>query len=273
MIEINRPMIDWLTLTTFNSRLASEIADKAAAANVVGKWAPEKRMQYEGVVRAGAFIGSAIQTGREHFMFQASGSAAHNWTYLWDIRAGARCTRVDLQITIDCPEQYGARDYYDKLVRANETGRTRSLSIVQSGDGLDTVYIGSRTSEQFARLYIKPSGDSRLLRYEIEYKGEKAKYAYARCLADHTLIGAYLRHELDKLPEDVTIQMLRLACGDQSEAVPAQKRESGNKTIRWMRKAVTPAVVRMLNDHDEHYGMKQIVHEWAALLDSSGSTH
>lgn len=103
----------------------------------------------------------------------------------WDVR----CTRIDLQVTCQClpvdGRTIGDRAYQDAIEHKECAAPTR----IQSPGGGDTVYIGSRASDRFARIYRKDAQDKdtdwprHTWRYEIEIKKPRSQKLW-RSLVD-----------------------------------------------------------------------------------------
>lgn len=260
---VNKPMCDWLTLTTFEERAFYNVDVQ------IPKVGEERRLQYKGHSWEGVFAGSALQGGKKHYMVQSSGEQAHrflDWVrtntlsiYDWNV------TRIDLQITIDLPEDWNTRKVYDSLVAWDGPGRPRKIAVVMSGDGNDTIYIGSRTSDRFTRLYVKPlDGGHKALRFETEYKGDHAHTVYAACYRDEDALAPILAQELNDLPAiNGTARMLFLKALGVNGHKPAIKRTTGqNSTLDWLRDTVTPSLERLANDHDTHDAIVALVQQW-----------
>jgi hypothetical protein len=253
-----------LTLTTFEPKQADGLR------YLFRDTREAKRMQYVGVEDGNLnwFIGKAKQNYEDHWMFQASGEAADvafdpicdNWVaYDWSV------TRIDLQITIPLPAYYQSRQLYDDIEAWSGDGRPRRPSLVQSGDGNDTVYIGSRTSNRFIRIYVKPLDEGKkALRMEVEYKRELAHRVFHDCRNDRENVTLILAHELSALPalKNGVKEAFFTVLGPHTHK-PQEKRATGeNSTLEWLRKQVDPAIKRMLNSHEFGDATRQIVASW-----------
>jgi hypothetical protein len=92
--------------------------------------------------------------------------------------AGAKISRLDLakDLTLT-PVDLAA--VYKSLEQGANVGTARTFSTILSGDGGQTVYVGSRTSEKFIRIYNKAAQegltDRHWTRYELETKGMVAR--------------------------------------------------------------------------------------------------
>ena len=107
---------------------------------------------------------------------------------------GVRLSRLDLQVTVryDPARVRLAREQYSTAISKSKGDRRNcGLSIVLNSEGGSTVYVGSRSSQAFGRLYDKHA-ESKLAHYdgcwrwEVEYKGDAARAT-----------GAFLRAAVD----------------------------------------------------------------------------
>lgn len=89
---------------------------------------------------------------------------------------GDRCSRIDL--ALDCQNSGLSITKLASMVRRGKAElKTKTFSHITSQDAGETLYLGSRTSEQFLRIYNKAaeqqtSGD--WVRIELECKGSRA---------------------------------------------------------------------------------------------------
>lgn len=270
---LNNPMVDYLTLTTFDRDSADGLWLLWDRLTVDEQRESTRRMQYKGKVQDGIFWGSGVQDGREHFMLQASGERADLVALELAGNDEANCTRIDLQLTIHKPRGYSTRKVFDDLNEpgAAWSGRPKALNMVQSGDGCDTLYIGSRTSDLLMRLYIKPDekGLPAFLRFECEYKRQKSGPVWNSIAADREAISRFLFYELSRLPMlpfGVSGKMLHiLRATPQAPAV--NRAESDSDTIRWLERQVEPAVLRLLHSHEHGDRMRRIIQRWSSHID------
>lgn len=173
-----------------------------------------------------------------HFTFEASGTHCQRIAHLIPRVMGEMLgmfSRVDLAVDIQTdvtPVEF------DKAVDAPLI-KTRSK--LESSTG-QTVYIGSRSSERFARVYRynPPHPRSKLLRVEFQHKGD-----YANALAAEIAAG-------------VTLDSLAAGAGEHfgmkhgcwiGRAIPVPLRvqshaQSGN-TIQWLTATIAPLLRRL----------------------------
>jgi len=229
-------------------------------------------MQYAGLKgsRHPYFIGQAEITGRRHYMCQVSGAAAQRF---WDVYTVSypdgfpgrvRCTRLDLQRTIPAPED-------DKLVGRIYLAIPDDIyhSRIVGSDATWTVYIGKRTGDRMARIYLKLLDNERWLRCEYELKG-----AVAQMAADSLINGA---STADKLYEGLMLwnPARRVLEGFNEPGAASWTIKAGSKrpsvagTISWIQN-IGPALERHLADHDLRPHVETLVRYLYERLDESG---
>ncbi len=97
---------------------------------------------------------------------------------VWHTERGHTCTRLDLAVDVRNSESF-LQDIADATFTGDYTGNARSANIVHSPtDGGMTIYMGSRQSEKFVRIYDKgvETGQGGLwTRCEVELKGDTAR--------------------------------------------------------------------------------------------------
>ena len=277
-IVIEQPAIDYLTLVSFEEEEERRLFD---AFWRCGKGEPEesRQMQYRGSCRSNVFIGLAEVTQevdkfselkRKHVMMRSWGAAAHEiLDYLAEGEAIKRCRRIDVQITIPYTAGYRARNLIDSLDCEEWVGRKRKLELREDG-GLDTVYIGSRTSDRFIRIYVKEIAGIWYLRFEVEYTGDRATPIYHACHeANRKILGGILRKEAMELPQvaDVGLLAIREALYYDSVHVSLPKRvQTEDGRLKWLRGSVDPVIRRAINDHDEGQDVRKMVEGWYRLI-------
>jgi hypothetical protein len=275
-IVLNTPMLDWLTITTYD-----DMAAKAWWRIVTEGESEEKKiMQYDGRIRftlAGSiFVGSGYQRRGLHHMVRVSGTMAdeHKSILYAQLKQGTiRVSRMDVQCTIRKPKEWNQWRFFNRRKRAGKTVAWFQSSDRDAGE-LATVYIGSRRSDRFTRVYEKPSaGGVKLLRVETEYKRDRAhKSAKAMMDGKGFTPGAMIRHELDNsISDDKLHALFSPHCGDRPASVKVHVKTDDDKTFRWLVDDVLPVFKRIAYSHDmgdlliEEYG--KIIQGW---IDSEG---
>lgn len=270
------PQCDWLTLGSF----AQPVYDGFHA--WVRDLAGDKKLQYDskvmqyvGIRHGGAFAGVATQAGKLHGLLSVGGDVAHD-AVMNDFSVGIekpfmtekevttkieiiepRCTRVDLQLTVPLLEEYSARGLTDQLRSGHwsRKGAAPQVDVYDSADGMDTVYVGSRSSNRFWRIYVKAADEGKYLRFEVEYKGRRARKVFSIVHPDPGSIGPILLNEWSVAP-DVdektwnSIGEVLEAYGKGLDVPVPRARVSNDRTLRWMNRVVWPVIKRQLKDHD-----------------------
>lgn len=166
--------IDYLRVGTWDLRQYTLLASQLMLWRT--GWKAGSFLQYSGHKNDGLFFGTGKQGKKSHYIFQVSGGLAQ--TVLDDPTIAVLlsndawyCTRIDIQRTNPLPEWWNVRDIADSLRQDSV-----NCSFVESDTGT-TLYIGSRTSEKFIRIYTKQL-DKAYLRFEYEIKGDLARAIY-----------------------------------------------------------------------------------------------
>ena len=280
--------IDWLTLTTYDAeasdRMLAYFQEEASQAEIIhgdnfkGVQYDAKKLQYRGMSisspgHGSLFIGSGMQRQKKHHMLMASGGyGSACMVSLKDvIQFGpARCTRIDLQVTVDEIEGW---DQTQLFTRTKERGKTAGYVESAGGTGpLATVYIGSRQSDSFIRVYQKESGELRFLRFEVEFKGNKAGVVAGRIARGTATPSAILKYEILHCKDKKLIDCFLPAVSDATaQRIRYVKESSLEKREKWIRKQVIPAlfswanepaadtalkleILRAIGEQDEHIG-------------------
>jgi len=118
------------------------------------------------------YSGSALKSLDE--VFEDGGIHVLNWHN----SKGHKCTRIDLAIDVyDSPFLLPTLKVMSE--RHEWTGTAHSSTTIQSSDGKGlTIYVGSRSSERFVRMYDKSAQmgiDGNWTRIEAEIKGDSAR--------------------------------------------------------------------------------------------------
>lgn len=189
-------------------------------------------------------------------ILRLSGGAAR---YAPRLKLGSewKATRVDLQMTIHLGGM-GVDDHIRAakgdalLARAGKEGRPYKVSYIDGcGDG-DTLYVGSRSSQVFCRVYNKEAEDGYegstigCVRYELEVKAESAERLWrdVRDANDASARGAAL------VAATYTVRGLRLpsdlvAAADVPIAAVVKQTDLEGR-LMWLEKAVGGVVRKLI---------------------------
>ncbi len=254
--------VDYLTAVALDEHAQHLLADLADlviddqhdVGNELRAWA------WRGYV--GSVCGDAAYGRREDSVIvRVAGEAAEMWAQGM-IAAGARPSRIDLAVTIqadrDVPD--AARRAYDELRAAySDTRCRRSLSLIQSAESGDTLYIGRRTSPVFLRVYDKwretgYTWPPNTWRYEAELKGTAARNAVAQ-LCEH----GWSRSSIQTLAWHAFSRAGLNPIWTPSEDIDwrpyPRPVPDAERTLGWLRTTVAPAI-----DHlQSHYPLDAIL--------------
>lgn len=177
--------LDWLTCTAKNTdsalafeRVADAELDRQRDTGLA--LLPTMRLGFNGYKAEHFFFGR-----REHdLMIQASGPGTNDMA-IAAVPFASNVSRLDLQVTIWTEGEALdlARDGWQHLRSLpNGPGRPRSFSLIIGHPSGQTLYVNSRASDNFGRLYDKgvesklgPAG--LVWRYEVELKRDLARHA------------------------------------------------------------------------------------------------
>lgn len=251
--------IDYVTATTragsdnFGPFLSAAHQLLEQDANEGAIYREGRLLGYSGHQSKCAFLGASEQG----LLLRVSGAKATDAFYQVAPFAD-HISRLDLQATVQYSvEQVDvAQLNYLLCNAANERlplPRRRKLTLWAGNDGGATLYIGSRTSEQFARIYNKyaqsdESHYERCWRFEVQLTNKMATH-YAQLL----LAQLYPRNE--ELADMVHSWLIRRGVQppwnafDNQYAVPAIAIElpDDQKRIDWIAKQVAPAVRQLID--------------------------
>lgn len=192
--------VDWLTVTTSEDRVWGDwisyyqaYLDEIPGTRVKLAEKRWKALGYEGFGLPGIRLGASHRNG---YIAILSGSQAD---VLWRhfLPNARRVTRIDLAVTANVGFQVPdvPKVYYEHIRKVEKCGqdgakrgrgRPRRVSLIVNNSGGQTLYIGSRKSSQYGRVYDKGVESKRakegfIWRYEVEVKKPLAE-ALARSI-------------------------------------------------------------------------------------------
>ena len=212
----------------------------------------------------------------ERTLFMVSGRAAQHASLL--ARSGDNCSRIDVQITLRLAS-CSVADYIlaqhsnvrEHRVLRGHKQRTE-LKIIDGES--QTLYVGSRTSDVFIRIYDKylESKDEAYkdcVRLEIEYKGKRSQ-AIWEALADGTLRGMSLLSMLLTDLSERGIDVEGIDIDRQDIRLPKPKTSKENVTLGWWARQVAPSVARHVAERGWYTAFSTLFHmcltEWDRTL-------
>jgi hypothetical protein len=254
-IEFNRPMLDWLTLTSYGDKLAQR--GTAVLAGLPEPFA-RKVICYDGLAAdgkdGGCFVGTGEQAGKYHCMLQMSGALADRVGPLLiaghEVGEGkGNISRIDLQITI-------AEKLDLDALAAALVGKIRSQVTIyrtlQGGQVGDTLYIGAPKSDKRIRLYHKAGG----ARFEVQYRRDYASSVASGirdtgAISVQQVIASFLLNEVAWLDSHLSrngvnlmvyLDVLHDWCN--GTIAPESNGRAVGDTERWLRRTVMDAMIR-----------------------------
>lgn len=260
--------IDWLTMTytrvqdhnriitLFHTHTQSEHAAPWAYRGFAGQQSPDKSLSYgwHPTMARGILI--------------ARGAIA-NTLFRPCLDAPSQVSRLDLQVThfFDAPRP----DYLVTIYEDHVAKRYRK-SIIKSGDGGQTVYVGSRQSEQFFRIYDAGvrhgiAGPGIAYRHELELKKPLAKKMYANLrLAVHggVNLASVIGDTVYRATEKRGIEPPWNYHAEQGQIGLQAHKEGKNSKLTWLTTQVNPCLRKLL---DRGYSYDLLV---AYLFDAPG---
>jgi len=247
--------IDWLTCTAKNGErsLALERVSDMHIADLGPtdeKPVNQSWLGFDGYKCKGLFFGR-----REHdVMLCLSGNLSHDLGRV-AIEASTNVSRLDLQVTLytEGEEVQLARDTWMHLKKVPKgNGRPRTFSMVIGHPVGQTLYVNSRASDNFGRIYDKgiesklaPAG--MLWRYEVEFKREVARHeAHELAPSQQLSIDAgdrvrswYTKRQVE--PPFPAMGSLSYKCG--------RLQDNHTDVLTWFRNSLTRTVEKAIEKH------------------------
>lgn len=252
---IRNASVDWVTMTTDKDIVghtwyAMYVKYRAMKLKEAETEKPFSNGYYSGLRIAKMQWGHQEHLG--YIMIISGSDAERYWDKLSPV--DARVTRLDLCVDfVHKDVEYLARDIFDDIEK-ERLKQKPFLSLFIGPEGGDTLYVGSRHSQQFGRLYDKgvESGTSppgHYWRAEVEYKkplaglmaGELVEETSAnrvRAIAD-TVINWFC---------DRGIPVLGDEAGERAIQISVEQRvTTADKKLAWLRTQVGPTVRQLVS--------------------------
>jgi DNA relaxase NicK len=185
------------------------------------------------------------------FIIVLSGAdTGHLWRQF--VEDAVNITRFDLAVTTTIGFEFGelAERYWARL--SQEDMDRRKYSLVRNSKGGQTLYVGSRSSDQFGRVYDKgaqqgdyPNGFK--WRYEVEYKKPRASIAA-------NALKQFETQEAKKIVDTVHswfahrgVPPIFHSTGDGIRIQMEARVDSDKKKLNWLRSQVAPSIEYLLS--------------------------
>lgn len=166
-----------------------------------------------------------------------------------------KATRIDIAYDI-LNEKFSVADIWKRVVADEGLDGKRSKQFIDGKTG-QTMYLGSRTSERFARLYDKGKQtgmiDGTWLRWEVEYKGTLASLALDSL---YQRDGTVWHDAIETAPAYTELRtFLERTTGYEREGQGFTVGRKDTDALKWWKKTIMPSYQKML-DNDYEAGKK-----------------
>lgn len=223
-------------------------------------WQRGKWLQYVGWRKEGVFVGRGVQGNKAHTVLNISGAQAQVWHTDFLRLDGWYCTRIDLQRTIVTPL---ASDETLALIR--DDCDTKKTTLIESEEN-DTLYLGSRTSDKFTRLYEKIL-DATYLRLEFELKGYRSRACWDAIRSGETTDKIFCFYlEGSKLPERIKFDYNKPGDTATDLAMRLEIEKDERKSLKWII-SLDKSMAKNMASHGIGEQVKIIIRSWAKYAD------
>lgn len=199
----------------------------------------------------GAVAGISVGRRPDGSIVRLSGNAAFTW-WAQVMKCCTNVSRIDLAVTVtlDPPEKGISADAWKSIKKWTcATGRPPKYSMFVDSLGGSTFYIGSRSSDYYARLYDKgvESGNAepgKAWRWEVEVKGDPAKQVAiaVRDASDQAAyIAAYVHDHFSSRGCPPRFDRGMALLRNTNPHTPADI----NSRLEWLASAVRPALYKL----------------------------
>lgn len=202
---------------------------------VVHMWHPDRKEMGHHVIFSGTTLRDVFKTGD-----------ISQQTLLERVMLiGARITRID----IACDTQnvsLSLDEIYKALERGEHIGTARTFSQIHSLNGGNTIYVGSRTSDKFVRIYDKAAQQGftggAWYRFEFEAKGAIGR-AIATVLCKTSDWSSTFRACVTPMVDIPSCGHFRALLPEAGAQIGIPKLEKKTDREKWIEMQVMPAVV------------------------------
>jgi len=174
---------------------------------------------------------------------------------------GGRVSRLDL--AKDLPDyEFDFNQVYEKATRGDYSGTARTPERHQSGKTGDTIYIGSRKSDKFFRIYNKAAEQGLQgqlwTRFELEAKSMVARSLHALLVQTGNWSGAFDKIVRDMFsPKECPSYDAFFEKGVVPIGLPALEKTSDRE--KWISSQVMPAVAKHYTEHPDSKAVQTLI--------------
>lgn len=260
--------IDYVT-AIFKTRAGFEAFDEWLWGVPAEQVVSARVRQFHGIRRGSVFAGH--YTVNNEFalgMAQASGDRAEETASVLKHLQPDGVSRLDLQVTISGTD-VDLEGMYGRL-----SARGKTASLIRSNDGGETLYIGSRKSSRFVRVYRKTVRRDGYegVRFEVEFKKPLAKEAWLR-LFSHSVVGVILLAEIARINDEGLspfVEALRNFARHGEYATVRPPEQPPSKPRDYWDNVVKPWLVRVLQAGHDDRDIDAMVQEAVTIIENTG---
>ncbi len=276
LVLVGACAIDWITVTSWDVMDLSVHGENMLDA--LGKGDNGQIMQYEGTwagEKSGFYgVGQQKQKGEYYAnaYLKVSGFNAKDWYFLMG-EDGFNTSRVDPQITIEIEQPF---DMSRVCANLRDKGVKCGVYSDRYSDG--TLYIGSKGSERFGRVYMKDTRQGMCLRCEMQLgKQYSNQFAlYGSQMPQSQAVGVALRWLWRKLPKsdveifDFGVDRCRYIANMSANGAEfgGIVKEQEHDTLKWLETLVYKAIenVHAKGDETDNKRLKAIIEAYGEIV-------
>lgn len=261
--------VDWLTLVTKDQDRAAEwrasFADVAQHEQRQGhEWKKARFFGYDGEQCGHIMYGKRADGA----LVRITSSLAHDVGRMFDPDA-AHCTRIDLQVTcsLNEPHPLMLRKTYEQAKNASPlNGRPAKYTLIEDTEGGSTLYVGSRSSMRFGRVYDKGREQNseekgKLYRWELEIKDVLADQCVAMLAGSEDSQRQIMAIVGDFFTTRGVPVAFRVPRMEESFSIPRIRQEDAG-SIKWFNGPVATAVARVSETCGVETVMRALFSKW-----------
>lgn len=184
------------------------------------------------------------------------------------IRLGGKITRLDLAKDAH-NETFNLAEFEQQVANREFVGRVQKASAIRSSDGGMTVYVGSRQSNKFLRVYhkgIEQKTGEDWIRAELELKSDTANVV-GKIIAGGEDINNLFSALAGRMCNLNNVDWRKMLEADAVIGVPKVEKQSDRE--KWIAKQVTPAVIQYAMEHPDSEALERLwkdlteaLHKW-----------
>lgn len=269
--------VDWLTVTFGKefiegdpdeySRAVLKMLWVQATDGVVSQPERDERMGYRGWRRPGLYVG----TRYDGLMVQASGAMANEVVDLID--RNGRCTRVDLAVTANFPDDGRIlRSLYPAIQLTNGAKGVVYVEpkLTMDEKGGDKLTMGSRESERYIRFYDKTReakderyAEGNWYRFELELKDRLADMAFDMLTNGrdkYITASTLMQQEFQR--RGVPVRFTTTYNSPALRLLREDIERDENARLRWLAKQVRPTVRKLIRQGITQHEIAETLGLW-----------